>query len=241
MRKLTVTLLVVILTLALGVNALAAHRTVTGNVSFDGKKLNTDYTNADFITAALSLQPGDDLVYTITLKNSYSVATDWWMWNNVIRGFEESKAAARGGAYTYRLSYTAPNGAVTSIYDSETVGGGLVEEDREDLGLSNATSSLKDYFVLGNIKPGETATVTLYVGLDGETQGNDYQTTIADLNMRFAVELTPTNNPEIVKTGDETQIMPYVIATAVSGAALLTIALVRMGKSRKSRRKGRAA
>ena len=64
-------------------------------------------------------------MYTITLKNSYSVATDWWMWNNVIRGFEESKAAARGGAYTYRLSYTAPNGAVTSIYDSETVGGGL--------------------------------------------------------------------------------------------------------------------
>ena len=39
--------------------------------------------------------------------------------------------------------------------------------------------------------------ITLEVALDGETQGNDYQDTLADLQMEFAVELrdTPDNPP----------------------------------------------
>ena len=73
--------------------------------------------------------------------------------------------------------------------------------------------------------------------LDGETQGNGYQDTLADLNMRFAVEIVPSK--DVIKTGDETEILPYVIAAAVSGALLMVIAVVRV-KSRKQRGKGRA-
>ena len=144
----------------------------------------------------------------------------------------EDNSAAKGGAYIYSLIYNGPNNSRT-IYTSGTVGG------TDNIGLSGSTTALKDYFFLGSLKKGETGTVTLYVELDGETQNNDYFNTLADISMRFAVELTKTNG-DVVKTGDETVIMPYVIAASASGLLLLVIAIVRMGKSRKTRRKGRA-
>ena len=107
-----------------------------------------------------------------------------------------------------------------------TVGG----EGVGNQGLTAATSALKDYFVLGNLKKGESAKVTLYVMLDGETQGNTYQDTLADLDMRFAVEIVPSR--DVVKTGDETEILPYVIGALVSGALLMVIAVARV-KTRK--------
>ena len=231
MKKFIVTLCAVCLVLALGITAMAASRSVTGDVTFDGKKLVTDYTNADFVNAALSLPPGDDLTYTITLTNAHNAETEWWMYNKVLQSFE-ANSIANGGAYSYKLEYTGPNNSRT-IYDSETVGG----EGGGNAGLTAATSALKDYFVLGTLKKGESATVKLRVLLDGETQGNTYQDTLADLNMRFAVELVPTQ--DVVKTGDETVILPYVIAAAVSGALLMVIAVARV-KARKQRGKGKA-
>lgn len=61
------------------------------------------------------------------------------------------------------------------------------------------------------MEPGENGTVNLTVGLDGESQGNIYQDTLAKLMMNFAVEdnsnpTTPNpptyNTPPRVKTGD---------------------------------------
>ena len=230
-RKITF-LFAVLLALSMSVNVYAQSSKVTGTVTFNGKKVTSSFSAADFNGAANALQPGDDLTYTITLTNSHTEETEWWMYNQVIKSFE-ANSVANGGAYTYRLTYTAPNGATQTIYDSETVGG----EGGGNQGLTAATSALKDYFVLGNLKKNESATVTLYVMLDGETQGNSYQDTLADLNMRFAVEIVPSK--DVIKTGDETEILPYVIAAAVSGALLMVIAVARV-KSRKQRGKGRA-
>ena len=223
-RKISI-LFAVLLAVSLSVSVYAQSGTVTGTVTFDGKKLSSSYTAADFTAPANALQPGDDLTYTITLKNAHKEETEWWMYNRVIESFE-AHSAANGGAYTYRLVYTGPNGADKVIYDSETVGG----EGVGNQGLTAATSALKDYFVLGNLKKGESAKVTLYVMLDGETQGNTYQDTLADLDMRFAVEIVPSR--DVVKTGDETEILPYVIGALVSGALLMVIAVARV-KTRK--------
>ena len=64
-------------------------------------------------------------------------------------------------------------------------------------GLKEATSSLKEYFYLDTLSRNQSGVITLEVALDGETQGNDYQDTLADLQMEFAVELrdTPDNPP----------------------------------------------
>ena len=233
MKKTLTSLFVICLVMCLGIQVFAQSNKVTGTVTFDGKKLTSSFTAADMTSAANALQPGDDVTYTITLKNNHSEETEWWMYNQVLASFEQNKIA-NGGAYSYRLTYSGPNNSRT-IYDSDTVGGETVGNE----GLTSATSALKDYFVLGTLKKGESATVTLYVMLDGETQGNNYQNTLADLNMRYAVEII-LNNKDVVKTGDETQIMPYVIAATVSGVLLLCIAILRMGKSRKSRRQRKA-
>ena len=231
MKKTFTALFVLILAMSLCIGVFAQSSTVTGTVTFDGKKLNTSYTNAEFLGQALALQPGDDITYTITLKNNYSQETEWWMYNRVLESFEDN-SSAKGGAYTYHLEYSGPNNSRV-LYDSDTVGG----ETAGNEGLTSATSALRDYFVLGTLKMGQSATVTLRVKLDGETQTNNYQDTLADLNMRYAVEIVPTD--DIVKTGDETEILPYVIGAAVSGALLMVIAVARV-KTRKQHGKGKA-
>ena len=231
MKKTFTGLFALCLALCLTVGVFAQSSKVTGTVTFDGKKLATSYTNADFTSAALALQPGDDITYTITLKNNYSQETEWWMYNRVLESFEQT-SAAKGGAYTYRLEYSGPNNSRV-LYDSDTVGG----ETAGNEGLTAATSALTNYFVLGTLKMGQSATVTLHVKLDGETQTNNYQDSLADLNMQFAVQIVPTD--DVVKTGDETVILPYEIAAAVSGALLMVIAVARV-KTRKQRGKGKA-
>ena len=80
------------------------------------------------------------------------------------------------------------------------------------------------------------------MGLDGETQGNDYQDTLADLAMNFAVELKEAA-PEpgapriIVKTGDDRNLLPYYVAMAVSGVLLLILAIDNVRRRARAKRK----
>ena len=74
------------------------------------------------------------------------------------------------------------------------------------------------------MRSGNSGTVTLKVSLDGETQGNSYQDSLADLRMRFAVEVTPIG--KIIKTGDESMnVSPFYIGMAVSGLLFLVLAV----------------
>ena len=106
--------------------------------------------------------------------------------------------------------------------------------------------------------------LNLRVALDGETQGNDYQDTLAELQMKFAVELNNTESgdepPEkeptkkkntttnkvnkvnkvtktnkVVKTGDYTDMIPYLIAAGISGFVLLILAIYSLRERRRQR------
>ena len=44
---------------------------------------------------------------------------------------------------------------------------------------------MEDYFYLDRLDKNETGTVELEVGLEGETQGNAYQNTLAKLQLNF--------------------------------------------------------
>ena len=46
---------------------------------------------------------------------------------------------------------------------------------------------LDDYFYLGRLAKNDVGYVTLTLSVDGETQGNSYQATMAQLEMNFAV------------------------------------------------------
>ena len=183
------------------------------------------------------LEPGDDASYTVHVCNKHEKTTRWYMSNKVLKSLEESAAAnlIKGGAYTYRLVYEGPKGTETVIFDSTDnsihfVGGakyaGDVMKAADDrVGLNEATDNLEDFFFLDTLNSGESGKVKLYVALEGETQNNDYQNTAARIQMNFAVELADKSNRTAVKTGDETNLLPYYIGMIAAGLLFLYLAL----------------
>lgn len=205
----------------------------------DEKEMVSSFTSSDINDMVLGMQPGDNVIIRLALKNQNDRTTDWYMQNEVLYSLEDRSANREigGGAYAYRLSYTDKDGTVTPLFDSDTVGGESVSAAGQ--GLKEATNALKDYFYLDTLAKGQDGLITLEVALDGETNGNAYQSTLADLQMKFAVELRSTpsgRTPEpgdpsvplrtqIVQTGDNSRLLLYTILMAVSGAALLLLAL----------------
>lgn len=183
----------------LGVLALLSGRAVTvqaedyqgeagWSVRFLGDGLESNFKTADINDAIYNLQPGDSIAITVALENGGSGAADWWMTNKVLRSLEDTQEVAAGGGYTYTLIYENPEGTEQILYTSDTVGGEKSGDAGE--GLREATDSLEEYFFLDALNAGERGYIYLTVSLDGETQGNAYQDTLADLQMNFAVEET---------------------------------------------------
>ena len=163
-----------------------------------GKKMESNFKSSNITDVIYGMQPGDDAVINIDLSNTYGESTNWYMYNKVIKSLEDRSynSQTEGGAYAYRLVYTSPEGKETVLFDSDRVGGENLIHGRE--GLNQATDTLEDYFFLDDLSTGQKAHIRLTVALDGETQGNDYQDTLADLQMQFAVELgatPPSDNP----------------------------------------------
>lgn len=170
--------------------ASAEHYTGDANwkVAFTGKGMESNFQSSVFDDAMTALQPGDSVTLTVQLQNATADGiTDWYMTNEVLRSLEESQQVARNGGYTYELTYTGPGGEKAVLYSSEAIGGD--KDQQAGLGLHEATDSLEDFFYLDQLLAGQSAAVTLEVSLDGETQGNAYQDTLAQLQMNFAVEL----------------------------------------------------
>ncbi|MBE6994739.1 MAG: hypothetical protein E7423_08885 [Ruminococcaceae bacterium] len=248
-RVLTLTLALV-LAFGLAVPASAEHFTGGDNwrVRFtEGQEMESTFRSQELTEAVSGLQPGDDIVFSLTLQNDNENSTDWYMSNKVLYSLEDrsANAATAGGAYTYELIYTDKNGEERVLYSSDTVGGETITAAGE--GLHEATDALQDFFYLESLAQGDKAGITLTVALEGETQGNDYQDTLADLAMNFAVELTPGVGNEyvpgtphvIVKTGDQNDLFWYYIAMIVSGIVFLALAIDSIRRRRKARQEGK--
>ena len=220
---------------------------------FNGKKIVSNFDSAALADEAGNVQPGDSITLKVQIRNADTGATDWYMTNEALQSLEDAADVADGGAYSYRLAYTGADGKETEIYNSETVGGenstGALE------GLHQATNTLDEYFYLDRLESGKTGTVSLRVKVEGETQNNDYQKTLARLKMTFAVE--KVSGPVIehqpgsvhtetkfitnrVKTGDTSRILLYAGLGLGSGLLLLVVG-IRSSRRRKSSRKGERA
>ncbi len=191
-------------------------------LSANKKMVEQNFTANQVIEA---LEPGDSAEYHVHIRNLYKKTTHWYMTNEVINSLELSSSTS-GGAYSYKLTYTGPGGTTTTLYDSSSgtgthfVGGDVQDNGR--VGMEEATESLEEYLFVDTLNTGETGTVTLYVSLEGETQGNSYQNTNANIQMDFAVEI---HNGKVVKTGDTHNALPYYIGMAVAGLLLLYLVL----------------
>lgn len=235
----------------------------------DEKKMESSFKTSDINDTIYGIQPGDNAVIELSLKNENKTATDWYMTNKVLYSLEDRSAnsGATGGAYTYRLVYTDKDHTETVLFDSDTVGGDQNSGGRE--GLREATAGLEDYFYLDTLDTGDSGKITLEVALEGETQGNDYQNTLADLQMNFAVELNPINQRErertsnreqevvnregdrrseddgagrgqgtsVVRTGDESNLTPFIMASSVSGVLFLLLSMYGLVEKKKEEKK----
>lgn len=171
--------------------AFAEERSASWDVTFTGdNRLESGYTASELASKVYEMLPGDTITLRLELKNDNGRDANWYMSNRVLESLESASSAA-GGAYEYELIYYNSSGDREVLFTSDTVGG-----ERADLsdrvGLETATEGLEDDFFLERIPAGGTGAVTLKVSLDGETQGNDYQKTLADLEMNFAVEMRAT-------------------------------------------------
>lgn len=237
--------------LLLACTPLAVHAETTQGgpwkVGFTGEaKMESDFSSQEMAHVISGMQPGDETVVTLELENKNSSATDWYMTNKILSSLEDSVEGASGGAYTYRLVYTGPDGTETVLFSSDTVGGNSNEAGE---GLHGVSTALADYFYLGTLATGQKGTVGLTVALDGETQGNSYQDTLADLNMNFAVEMNNSGTPDggnpsgggdgshvnVVKTGDEANLGLFFGLAGASGILFLGLAFfgLAQGKKRK--------
>ncbi len=224
------------------------------------KKMQSNFKTSELDEVVQGLQPGDQAHISVKLTNQNPSTTDWYMTNKVLYSLEDrsKNSGTAGGAYTYRLVYTSPKGTQRVLYDSETVGGD--DKSPAGEGLKEATDALKDYFYLDELTKGKAGKIDLTVALDGETQGNDYQDTLADLQMNFAVELSDENGTStttstststtsttststrgtVVKTGDDNNLVPYYIAAGISGFILLFYAIFTVKRRRKDKEGGAA-
>ena len=213
------------------------------NVTFTSDaKMETNFNPNDISQLINDIQPGDTADIAINLKNSYKDATNWYMKNQILSSLEDTVNSAQGGAYTYILTYVSPSNQTTTLFSSEAVGGGM-ENERDGLNEVNE-SGLNDYFLLGELKNGQSGKVELVVSLDGETQGNNYQRTLADLSMDFAVEIVgngPNRNPSyasLLQTGDQfLSNLPIYLGLAGLGIVILIIAIIGR-KKRKQNEEG---
>lgn len=192
-------LIAAILILVMSISALAENHAGQNGwlVTFTAdKKMSSNFQSKKWDDDLKGLQPGDYTDLSVKIKNDNDNTTDWYMTNKVIDSLEDTRKndpGLNGGAYTYTLKYKGDKAGSEDVvlYSSDTVGGQNVSKAGQ--GLHEATNALDDWFYIDTLDKGEGGTVTLRVGLDGETQGNDYQDTLADLEMNFAVEL---RNPE---------------------------------------------
>lgn len=218
------------------------------SVSFTAENaMESNFRTADMNDAVSGLQPGDSITFGLDLKNENQDATDWYMTNKVLYSLEDRSAnsGTAGGAYTYVLTYKDHVGTETVLFSSDTVGGENVSAGGE--GLHEATGALEEYFYLDTLTNGQAGRIQLVVSLDGETQGNDYQDTLADLQMNFAVELNvtptdeevpgePTRRANIVRTSDESDLGGLFIAMTASGVLLLAMAVYSLRQGRKEKK-----
>lgn len=217
------------------------------SVIFNGEKMESTFSTGNLSDVILAMQPGDDAAITLSLKNTADFTTDWYMTNEVLSSLEDSQAVAGGGAYSYILTYTNNAGEETTLYSSESVGGEKASNAGE--GLHEATNSLEEYLYLDRLNPGQSGNINLLVALDGETQGNVYQDTLADLQMNFAVEkvaasaaTTPptgentTPGGSAVRTGDTSHLGLWSAAALISGFIMLILAVIRVKSNRRERR-----
>jgi hypothetical protein len=229
------------------------------SVTYTGSNVESNFSSDSIAESMNKMQCGDVVTFKVAIKNADTNSTNWYMANEVLATLEDSKSA-NSAAYTYTLTYIDPSGKETVLFTSDRVGG--EKSTGVNNGLKEATESLSGFFYLDTLEAGQSAKITLVVKLNGETLTNDYQDTMARIQMKFGVEkvkkvaarnsltttettntttvttLTPGSQATTLKpiqTGDHSAILLWSVLALGSGLLILFLAIWRFRKERRER------
>ena len=169
---------------AKSITANAETESINWQVTYTGSKIESTYdVNKSTIENAM---PGDTIEYSVDYVNGTSSPASFYVSADVVKSLEEG-ATATGGAYSYKITYT---GSEVPLFDSETVGGDAGEGADAVIGLDQVNGNEGAYFSLGTVAAGDKGTVTVSITLDGNSQNNNYMSTLAQLEIKFGAEPT---------------------------------------------------
>ena len=240
--------LCLVIAAVLPLNVSAESKSYDGECYFNGHKIVSTFNSGEIADAVSDLQPGDDVSFTVKYTNEYSESTDWYMENEVIQTLEKADEARKvpsgtgtpeDGGYTYELIHEDKNGNTSVLFSNSDVGGEARPADMQ--GLEQATNALDEWFYIQTLEKGESGVVTLNVAFDGETEVNDYMDTDGGLEVRFAVELTPTgsdsdsgSSTRRVETGDNRSLLLWTAVLFTSALLALVLGFIKRRRDRVS-------
>lgn len=208
-------------------------------VEYTGGDLISNFSSDELANDIRELQPGDIVIISIELVNSSKNTVDWFMSKEIMESLEDGREAS-GGGYNSRLVYKSSNGEERLLYSLE-LGGETEEGEPEGLHqLPAYYPSEGEFFFLERLESGAGSRLELTFELDGESQGNAYLATLAQMQMKFAVEdlgaEAPSEPTYSVKTGDTENPLIWAVAALASGLVILLVAIFRIRGSRGGRK-----
>ena len=87
------------------------------SVSFTSdRRMDSNFKTSDMDDVIRGMQPGDNAIITLNLKNSNTETTDWYLRNEVLYSLEDrsNNENTSGGAYTYTRDRTEPEPCSTA-------------------------------------------------------------------------------------------------------------------------------
>lgn len=241
------------------------HTSTGGTVEYTSAgKISDDLGNNinDMISA---MQPGDTVTVSVDLKNSNSASAHWYMKNSIAKSMEAQDA--QGGAYTYNLSYVDPAGETITLYDSIAVGGddskglaavdSMLSEESDYFYLGEVASGRSgkvqltvglDGETLGNAYQTKMAVLSMSFAVEPQPAGStQYRTVKRQVVNDEVIYVDEDGVPladggtgtGLVKTGDESDLFPYVLAACLSGVLLMIVVFFGV-KDRKKEEEGGA-
>ena len=92
------------------------NSTAAGSCSFTGKEMVSSFDSNKLAVSVSEMQPGDEVTFSVNIKNDSDISTKWYMSNDVLSSLEDAQSVAANGGYSYILTFVGPDGKEDTIY-----------------------------------------------------------------------------------------------------------------------------
>lgn len=209
-----------LMTVVLLVASMSLSAFAMGNVTFNGNSQKfifapgSDESPTDLFENFKDVMPGDSITQKIEIKNDPSKDVKVKLY---IKALDTSTAEGSNEEFLSQLKLTVKQNGDSNLYEAP----------------ANEEAQLKDWVYLGTVFSG--GTVTLDVTLDVPVEmGNEFKDAVGYVDWSFKVEELPveSTDPKPPQTGDNTQLIKYIVIMAAS-AVVITVAAVSVFKKKK--------